>query len=161
MKIVLDSNVIIAAHASHGLTHTVFRQCFIAHKIMISKAILRELAAGLLNKIELPPPITAAIIESLKDVAEIHVPVSIPADSCRDPQDLHVLGLAVAAKADCIITGDNDLLVLGSFRGIPVLSPRDFWDKFRPTKSTVHESAGLKYSRAGKKERQKSKLNSI
>jgi len=153
MKIVLDANVLIAAHASHWLTHTVFRQCFFEHTIMISKAILNELAAGLLHKIELPPPIAAAIIESFKDVAEIHVPVAVPAGSCRDPKDLHVLGLAVAAEADCIITGDDDLLVLGSFRGIPILSPRDFWDKYRPTKLTVHESAPGKYRRSVKKKR--------
>ena len=39
----------------------------------------------------------------------------------RDPDDAHVLACAVAAEADAIVTGDNDLLALGSFEGIPII----------------------------------------
>lgn len=42
---------------------------------------------------------------------------------CRDPDDDAVLALAIAAKADFIVSGDNDLLALGAFNGIPVLTP--------------------------------------
>jgi putative PIN family toxin of toxin-antitoxin system len=43
---------------------------------------------------------------------------------CRDPKDNKFLELAVSGKADRIITGDEDLLVLHPFRGIFVLTPR-------------------------------------
>jgi putative PIN family toxin of toxin-antitoxin system len=43
-----------------------------------------------------------------------------PAD-LRDPDDLHVLACAVSAGADAIVTGDHDLLTLGSFAGIPII----------------------------------------
>ncbi|MCE7922369.1 MAG: putative toxin-antitoxin system toxin component, PIN family [Haliscomenobacteraceae bacterium CHB4] len=46
--------------------------------------------------------------------------------ACRDPKDNKYLEAAVAAQADCIISGDPDLLALHPFRNIPVLSPRDF-----------------------------------
>jgi predicted nucleic acid-binding protein len=45
---------------------------------------------------------------------------------CRDSDDIKVLGLAIAANADYIVTGDKDLLVLESFQGIPILNPRSF-----------------------------------
>lgn len=45
---------------------------------------------------------------------------------CRDPKDDKSLELAVAANADCIVTGDKDLLVLNPFRGIKIISPGDF-----------------------------------
>lgn len=49
----------------------------------------------------------------------------IPAPSAlRDPDDLHVLACAAHARADAIVTGDNDLLSLKSFDGIPILSVR-------------------------------------
>ncbi len=45
---------------------------------------------------------------------------------CRDPNDDMVLECALAAGAQCIVTGDKDLLVLDPFRGIRVVSPADF-----------------------------------
>lgn len=43
---------------------------------------------------------------------------------CRDPDDDLVLATAVAADANLIVTGDDDLLVLGAYEGIAVVSPR-------------------------------------
>lgn len=45
---------------------------------------------------------------------------------CRDPKDNKFLELAIDGQADAIISGDNDLLVLHPFRGIPILTPREF-----------------------------------
>lgn len=44
----------------------------------------------------------------------------------RDPKDDKFLELAVNGKATCIVSGDEDLLILHPFRGIPVLTPRQF-----------------------------------
>ena len=46
--------------------------------------------------------------------------------ACRDPRDNKFLEVAVNGGASCIVTGDDDLLVLHPFRGIDILSPRDF-----------------------------------
>ena len=45
---------------------------------------------------------------------------------CRDPTDNMVLEAAVAGQADAIVSGDNDLLTLNPFEGIPILSPAAF-----------------------------------
>jgi len=45
---------------------------------------------------------------------------------CRDPKDDIFLSLALTSKADCIVTGDEGLLVLHPFEDIPILSPADF-----------------------------------
>ena len=45
---------------------------------------------------------------------------------CRDPDDDMVLATAIAAQADLILTGDEDLLVLAEHGGIRILSPRQF-----------------------------------
>jgi predicted nucleic acid-binding protein len=52
-------------------------------------------------------------------------PPPLPAPVCRDPDDDKLLALARAAKADIIISGDQDLLTLGSFDDIPILNPAD------------------------------------
>ena len=49
---------------------------------------------------------------------------------CRDPKDNKFLELAVCGDADCIISGDGDLLVLYPFRGISILQPGDFLEQF-------------------------------
>ncbi len=41
---------------------------------------------------------------------------------CRDPDDDKFLELALSGDADVIVSGDDDLLVLHPFRGIPILS---------------------------------------
>ena len=45
---------------------------------------------------------------------------------CRDPKDDKFLELAVSAQAHVIVTGDEDLLVLHPFRGIPIVKSRAF-----------------------------------
>lgn len=45
---------------------------------------------------------------------------------CRDSKDNMVLELATAGKADFIVTGDKDLLVLKKFRGVSILTPGEF-----------------------------------
>ena len=46
--------------------------------------------------------------------------------ACRDPKDDQILELAVSGNADCIVTGDDDLLTLNPFRGIAIIAPADF-----------------------------------
>jgi predicted nucleic acid-binding protein len=50
----------------------------------------------------------------------------LPERVCRDKHDDIVLATALAGKADFIVTGDDDLLALKKFRGIRILSPRNF-----------------------------------
>jgi putative PIN family toxin of toxin-antitoxin system len=46
--------------------------------------------------------------------------------ACRDPKDNKFLELAVAGRADVIVTGDEDLAVLDPFEGIPMIQPAKF-----------------------------------
>lgn len=45
---------------------------------------------------------------------------------CRDPDDDYLLGCAAAGRADYLVTGDEDLLSIGRYRDVAILSARDF-----------------------------------
>ncbi|MGB5770128.1 MAG: putative toxin-antitoxin system toxin component, PIN family [Crocosphaera sp.] len=48
---------------------------------------------------------------------------------CRDPKDNQFLELAVSGKANFMITGDQDLLVLNPFQGIQIITVNEFLNK--------------------------------
>ena len=131
MRVVLDTNVIIAAFAAHGLCSEVFEVCLTSHTIVISEHILSEVERGLIKKIHLPKNITASIMDYLRDIAEIFEPQLIEDSACRDIEDRKIIGTAVSGNAQLIITGDDDLLTLKKFMKINIVTPREFWNRLR------------------------------
>jgi putative PIN family toxin of toxin-antitoxin system len=49
---------------------------------------------------------------------------------CRDDDDNNILLLANSVKADIIITGDDDLLILDNYKNIKIIKPREFIEKY-------------------------------
>jgi predicted nucleic acid-binding protein len=58
--------------------------------------------------------------------AAILIPIVSRVEACRDVQDNKFLDLAIDGRADSIVTGDEDLLVLDAFQGVRILSPQGF-----------------------------------
>ena len=127
MRIVLDSNVIIASFATRGLCSDVMELCFSEHEILLSKPLLQEIHKAFRKKLNLPEALAREIEKFLISESEITVASKVPNGTCRDRSDHEVLGIAIAGKADAIVTGDNDLLSLTSYRSVPILSPKEFW----------------------------------
>ena len=131
MKVVLDSNVVVAAFASRGLCESIFELCLSEHEMVFCADLVDEIARGLREKIGLPARVVAGIRTILVEHSTMLDPVPLALNVCRDPDDVKVLGLAVAAHADCIVTGDRDLLILERWQGIAILSPRSFAEMIR------------------------------
>lgn len=64
----------------------------------------------------------------IKEATFVEITETIQA--CRDSKDDKFLELAVSGGAPCLITGDEDLLILNPFREISILSPRQFLKLF-------------------------------
>lgn len=128
MKIILDANVVIAAFASRRLCESVVELCLHSHEIVLSEELLEEIVRNLRQKIKLPGNIVEDISKLLREQASMVSSVPLAAEVCRDPDDVKILGLAVAANADYIVTGDKDLLVLKKSQGVPIVTPRLFSD---------------------------------
>jgi len=68
----------------------------------------------------------AAILRLLRVHAGLVTPDPSVRGVCRDPDDDPVIGTAVAATADYLVTGDGDLLALGEYQGVRIVSARQF-----------------------------------
>lgn len=163
MKIVLDTNVIVAAYATRGLAYSIFRLCLQKYKLIISSIILKELESNFTKKLSMPPDEASMNLSFLRRTCSIGEITAVDPSRCRDRNDLHILGLAENTKADMIITGDDDLLEIRSYKGISILSPSQFWEMERKTGSSasrqkeiekskkIHDRQPKKYRTASKK----------
>jgi len=127
MKIVLDANVVVAAFAARGLCESLFEFCLSSHDILLSEPLLEEIRRNLAKKAKLDRQTLSGIERLLRENGSIMEPLAVANDACRDADDLHVLGLVKTGKADYLITGDEDLLVLKHFGRCQIVTPRQFW----------------------------------
>ncbi len=127
MKIVIDSNVIIAAFATRGLCCEVFELCLAEHDIFICDAIIHEVKEALTKKVKVPQPVTKEIVDLIESRAHKVKPVELSKKICRDPKDMMILGTAESCHAGVILTGDKDLLTLKRYKNTKILTPVQFW----------------------------------
>ena len=131
MRVVLDTNVLLAAIATHGLCQALVTLVFRDHVVILSEHILGEVAQHYRGKFKATKRQADAAVAMLRTNGEIVEPVTLPLGTVRDKDDLPVLGTAVAGSAAVLVTGDQELLALGLFRGVAILSPRDFYERLR------------------------------
>ncbi len=125
MRVVLDTNVFIAAVVADDLCRDLVRVRVLAHTLITSEPLVHELRTVSRAKFAVDP-VELPLLAQLNEEAEIVTPAELRGGVCRDEDDDVVLATALAGKADVIVTGDEDLLVLKKFRGIEILSPRQF-----------------------------------
>ncbi len=131
MKVFLDTNVLASAAATRGLCADVLREVFASHRLFISKQILNELNGALRFKFGVSQELIEDFIWLLQQDTVLAEPVRLPRVELQDKDDLPILGAAIAAGAEVLVTGDKELLDLGHIEGLEILSPRQFWEKLR------------------------------
>ncbi|MDZ7967328.1 MAG: putative toxin-antitoxin system toxin component, PIN family [Nostoc sp. DedSLP03] len=128
---VFDTNVLISAFLfSQSKPRQALDQALDIGVIVLSDSVLSELQEVLYR-----PKFDKYLTQErrqdfLKDLTENSqfIDVIEQINECRDPKDNKYLELAVSAKAECIVTGDDDLLVLNPWRGIEILTVQEFLD---------------------------------
>lgn len=128
MKIVFDTNVIVSGLVAEGLCREILEEHLPGHEPILSTRLWTELRSTLLEKFDLHPEElpTLRLYERLATWVE---PPRLKPPVCRDPDDDWVLATALAGKADAIVTGDKDLLVLRRHQGVVILTPRNFLER--------------------------------
>ena len=125
MRVVFDTNVLYAAFAAKGFCEELVDEAAGACELIWSDTLREEFESILAQRHQIGPATRVALAAYI-DLCEFAEPEPLSERICRDADDDVVLATALAGKADVIVTGDNDLLVLKTFRGIRILSPRKF-----------------------------------
>ena len=128
MTIVLDTNVLVAALVAEGLCREVVHRAVRRRMLASSTRLLDELDSTLKRKFTITPA-TAAFLKAFRHQCRLVEPLVLRKPVCRDADDDLVLATAVAAGAELIVTGDDDLLVLKEYEGVAIVSPRRFLER--------------------------------
>jgi uncharacterized protein len=125
VKLVFDTNVVVAGIVAEGLCREILEIHVPEHDVILSQVLWDELVATLRRKFDLAPE-DLPILALYRQHSTWCEPVALADAVCRDPDDDWVLATAVAGGAEAIVSGDADLLTLSSYLGSEMLSPRQF-----------------------------------
>ena len=128
MKAVFDTNVLVAAFVTEGLCSKILmRGRKRQFHLIACPIILREFEDVLIKKFFASRNEVRSTLEIVSEtIHRIVRPSETVQGICRDPDDDAILACALAAGADYLVTGDADLLALKTFRGIRIITPREF-----------------------------------
>ncbi len=136
LKVVLDTNVYISAILTLGNSREVLELSKKGEITpLISEAILLEIERILRLKLKRPQFEVFVILEAIREISIFVSPSQIFSVIKEDDADNRILECAVEGKAKYIISGDKrHLLPLKRYRGIKILSPKDFLEIFQISK---------------------------
>ena len=135
VRVVIDTNVFVSALASPKSTpKQALDIAFAAARLLVSAATLAELVevlhrpkfAQYFSVVDAP-----SLVDRLANEA-VFVPVAHSTERARDRKDDAFLDLAIADRADWLVTGDSDLLVLAAVGETRIVTPAAFIELMRP-----------------------------
>lgn len=129
MRAVIDTNVLLSGLFWHGPPHMLLEHVRDGALDLITSPALLAALTNVLGRAKFRAILGRTdfslelLLAGVRQMTEIVDPRPLPQPVCRDPDDDKVLALALAVRADLIISGDDDLLVLMNFEGIPIVTP--------------------------------------
>ena len=132
MRVCLDTNVLISAFTARGLSADVMRVVLTEHELILPAVVLAEFRRILTTKFKLSDADLSAALDFFADTPTIPKPRRVlPTPTIRDGADAWVLASAVSGLADVLVTGDKDLLAVATEAPLPILTPREFYERRR------------------------------
>lgn len=133
MRIVADANILIASIFWNGSPYHIVQQALDKKfEMMVSQQILDEVRRVLKEpkyRFELSDQEIDDIVKGIQLFTTMVEPVVVKVVE-RDPNDDHIIGCAIAANADAVVTRDHDLLSLKEYAGIRIVAPEVFLEGF-------------------------------
>jgi putative PIN family toxin of toxin-antitoxin system len=129
LSVVADTNIYVSVFAFGGPITKIFELAQEGHlELAISPPILREIEQVFSRKFHWPEQRIAALTDNILGFAHLVNPGEHLSAIAEDPADNRILECSLEANASLIVSGDRHLLNLGTFRGVQIVSPRQFLD---------------------------------
>jgi putative PIN family toxin of toxin-antitoxin system len=128
VRTVFDTNVLVAAFVTEGICSKILiRGRKKQFHLIVCPIILQEFERVLIKKFSATRNEAWSALQIVSEAIHSVVrPSPLVQSVCRDPDDDAILACALEAGADYLVTGDVDLLELKTFKGIRIVTPRDF-----------------------------------
>jgi predicted nucleic acid-binding protein len=129
VRVFPDTIVLASAFGTHGLCADVLRVILGEHELMTGEVVIEELRRALSRKFGVPADTVKEIESLLRGYHVERKPRQLPNLNLSERADLMVVGSAITAKAEVLITGDHEMLALKKKpEGLRIVSPREFWN---------------------------------
>lgn len=138
VQIVADTNTVVSGLLWPGAPRQLLNAGRERRVVLVTSPTLLAELAEVIGRSKFVARIRAAklsargLVEDYAGIARVIEAPGLARPVARDPDDDEVLACALAAKADLIVSGDGDLLVLGSFQGIPIVGAARALEAIRP-----------------------------
>ena len=131
MRILLDTNVLVAAFATRGFCLDILLLVLAEHRLVVGETIVEELERILGEKLRLPATRVREVVGFVRDQADIVTPVAPATWPDTDPADRWIAAAAIVGAVDVLVTGDRDLLDARPAAGLRIVTPRGLWELLR------------------------------
>ena len=129
MRVFLDTNVLASAFGTRGMCADVLRIIVVEHELVTGEVVIEELGRTLSKKFGMPAD---KVRERERFLRGYHIepkPSQLPTLNLSGRNDLIVIASAINAKAEILVTGDQEMLALRKKpQGLRIISPREFWN---------------------------------
>lgn len=131
VRAVIDTNVLLSGLLWRAAPHDLLEQVRSGKLMLASSSALMAELADVIGRVKFDTILARSntsrerTLDEVRRLAEVVKPPPLPEPVCRDPDDDYVLALAIAAPVDFIVSGDDDLLSLNQYQGIPIVSPAE------------------------------------
>jgi len=126
MRVVFDTNIFISALVFPGSqAEKAIQKIIERDTLLISKAIINEVLLVLSRKFSSDPEELSHIAVYLAELGEMVTPAK-RVKVLQDEADNRIIECAIGGTADVIITGDKEMLTLKEYRGITIISLREY-----------------------------------
>ena len=132
LKVVMDTNVFVSGVFFSGPPYQILKawqagefELVVSQEILDEYHRVGEILAEERPNIDLNPILTFVI-----EHAKVYKPVKLKEPVCEDPDDDKFFACALASGSRVIVSGDKHLLKVSGYKGIEVLKPREFVDRF-------------------------------
>ena len=125
----LDTNVLVSALATRGLCADLYERLITEHETVIGEPVILEVLDILQRKFKATPDLLVNAEAELRLLEVIAAQPFAPTLAIKDKEDLWIIACALQADVEFFVTGDAELLDLGKADKLPIISPRECWQK--------------------------------